>query len=406
MSMSIDQHRITIHVSDEELADLTNRLKATRFPVNPGNEDSFYGINATYIRELVDYWIHKFDWRAAEERINAFKHYRVQVDDVPIHFIHQPGKGPNPIPLILSHGWPWTFWHWSKVIGPLTDPAAYGGDPADAFDVYVPSLPGFGFSTPLNRPDLNFWKIADLFHKLMTQTLGYSKYAASGSDYGALVTGQLGHKYADSLYGVHLGRGLRLNMFQSERPWDVTEGNMVPAGAPEEIHDGILAFQRRFASHVAVHMLDSTTIAYGLNDSPVGLLAWIMTRWLKWGDTHGDIESLYTRDDILTMATIYWFSNSIEMTMRMYANANRYPWRPSHDRKPVVEAPTGMTFLGFENPPGVTTDTRVQAFLNSPDSAWFNNVYLNAHEKGGHFMAWENPSAIIQDIRGTFRKLR
>ena len=130
------------------------------------------------------------------------------------------------------------------------------------------------------------------------------------------------------------------------------------------------------------------------------------TCWLKWGDTHGDIESLYTRDDILTMATIYWFSNSIEMTMRMYANANRYPWRPSHDRKPVVEAPTGMTFLGFENPPGVTTDTRVQAFLNSPDSAWFNNVYLNAHEKGGHFMAWENPSAIIQDIRGTFRKLR
>ncbi len=141
-----------------------------------------------------------------------------------------------------------------KVIRPLTDPAAFDGDPADAFDVYVPSLPGFGFSTPLNRPDMNFWKMADLFHTLMTQTLGYSKYAASGSDYGALVTGQLGHKYANNLYGIHLGRGLRLNMFQSERPWDVTEGNIVPDGVPEEIRDGIIAYQRRFASHVAVHI--------------------------------------------------------------------------------------------------------------------------------------------------------
>ncbi|MGO4546694.1 epoxide hydrolase family protein [Paenibacillus sp. 2TAB23] len=404
--MSIDQYQIKINVSDEDLIDLMARVKAARLPGNPGNEDNYYGINADYMRELVDYWIHQFDWRKAEERINAYKHYRVEVEDVPIHFMHKPGKGPNPIPLIISHGWPWSFWHMSKIIDPLTDPASYGGDPADAFDVYIPSLPGFGFSTPLKRPDMNFWKIADLFHKLMTDTLGHTKYAASGSDYGSLVTGQLGHKYADSLYGIHLGRGLRLNMFQSERPWDVTEGNKVPAGVPDEIRDGILAFQRRFASHVAVHMLDSTTLAYGLNDSPVGLLAWIMTRWLKWGDAHGNIENLYSKDEILTMVSIYWFSNSVEMTMRMYANANRYPWRPSHDRQPIVEAPTGTTFLGYENPPGVTTETRVQAYLNSPDSKWFNNVYMNAHENGGHFMAWENPSAIIEDIRGTFKKLR
>ncbi|GIP26147.1 multidrug MFS transporter [Paenibacillus sp. J23TS9] len=404
--MSIDQYQFKINVTDEDLTDLINRVKAARLPANPGNEDNFYGVNAAYMRELVDYWIHQFDWRKAEERINAYNHYRVEVEDVPIHFMHKPGKGPNPIPLIINHGWPWTFWHMSKIIDPLTDPASYGGDPTDAFDVYIPSLPGFGFSTPLKRPDMNFWKIADLFHKLMTETLGHAKYAASGSDYGSLVTGQLGHKYADSLYGIHLGRGLRLNMFQSERPWDVTEGNRVPAGVSDEIRDGMLAFQRRFASHVAVHMLDSTTLAYGLNDSPVGLLAWIMTRWLKWGDTHGDIETLYTKDDILTMVSIYWFSNSVEMTMRMYANANRYPWRPSHDRQPIVEAPTGMTFLGFENPPGVTTETRVQAYLNSHESKWFNNVYLNAHEKGGHFMAWENPDAIIEDIRATFKKLR
>ncbi|TPG70509.1 epoxide hydrolase [Brevibacillus laterosporus] len=405
--MSPDQHKMTIYVSDEEIADLKRRLKETRFITNPGNEDNFYGINVAYMRDLVDYWINEFDWRKAEERMNAFNHYKVQVDDVPIHFIHQPGKGPNPIPLIISHGWPWTFWHWSKVIGPLTDPAAYGGDPADAFDVYVPSLPGFGFSTPLNRPDLNFWKIADLFHKLMTETLGHKKYAASGSDYGALITGQLGHKYADSLHGIHLGHAILLNLFQGERPWDLTDGFKVPAGVPDEIREGILKFQRTYVSHVAVHMLDSATLSYGLNDSPVGLLAWIMTRWLKWGDdTNGVIEKKYTRDELLTMASIYWFSNSAEMTVRMYTNANRYPWQPSHDRKPIVEAPTGISFLGGENPPGVTTENRVQAFLDSPDAAWYNTTYLKAHKTGGHFTGWENPDAIIEDIRGTFRKLR
>ncbi|MCY9580283.1 epoxide hydrolase family protein [Paenibacillus alvei] len=405
--MSLVQYKMNIHVSDEQIADLKRRLKDTRFISNPGNEDRYYGIDVKYMSELVDYWASQFDWRKAEAQINAFDHYKVEIDGVPIHFMHKPGKGPNPIPLIISHGWPWTFWHWSKVIGPLADPAAYGGDPEDAFDVYIPSLPGFGFSTPLTKPDMNFWKIADLFHKLMTEVLGHKKYAASGSDYGALITGQLGHKYADSLYGIHLGHAILLNLFQDERPWDLTDGFKVPAGTPDDIREGILHFQRTYVSHVAVHMLDSATISYGLNDSPVGLLAWIMTRWLKWGDDTGyNIEAKYTKDELLTMASIFWFSNSIEMTIRMYTNVNRYPWTPSHDRTPIVEAPMGITFLGGENIPGTTTETRVQAFLDSPDAKWYNPIYLKAHERGGHFTGWENPDAIIEDIRGTFKKLR
>jgi pimeloyl-ACP methyl ester carboxylesterase len=253
---------------------------------------------------------------------------------------------------------------------------------------------------------MNCWKIADLFHHLMPETLGHARYAAGGSDMGALVTGQLGHKYADSLYGVYLARGLRLNFHSGERPWDVTAGQMAPQSAPPEIRDAIHKIQKRFAAHVAVHILESETQAYGLTDSPVGMLAWVLQRWRNWSESHGDVESVFPRDHILTNATICWVNSAIRTSMRTYANAARYPWQPSHDRHPAVEAPVGMTFLGFENPPGVTTETRVEAYRKGPDAAWFNTVYLKAHEKGGHFAAFENPDAVIGDIRAMFRTLR
>jgi pimeloyl-ACP methyl ester carboxylesterase len=396
-----------INVPDETLADLRRRLGATRWSADLDNEDEYYGISTAYLKKLVDYWINEFDWRAAERRINSFANHRVEIDGVPIHFIREPGKGPRPIPLILSHGWPWTFWDWSKVIRPLADPASHGGDPADAFDVIVPSLAGFGFSTPVNRGDMNFWKMAELWHTLMTQTLGYEKYAAGGADYGALVTGQLGHKYARSLYGIHLGTDLPLNFFQSERPWDLTEGHMIPPDAPEQLRREILLFHRTYASHVAVHMLDAQTVTHGLNDSPVGMLAWLVQRWKKWSDKRGDFETGFPRDHLLTNATIYWVNQAIGSSIRSYTNANRYPWRPSHDRTPAVEAPAGFTFLsGDVYPPGTTVATRVQAFNDGPTRRWFNPVYTKAHAKGGHFMPWENPEATIDDIRATFRKLR
>src|SRR5258707_2681688 len=200
-----------IHVSDEQLSDLRARLKLTRWPLDAGNDDWYYGVGRTYLEELVDYWLNTYDWRKAETAINRYEHYRVHVNGVPVHFMRKPGVGPHPVPLILTHGWPWTFWHWSRVIDPLADPAAFGGDPADAFEVIVPSLPGFGFSTPLpDHPDMNFWKVADVWHTLMTETLGHAAYAAGGCDVGALVTGQLGHKYADELYGIHIGSGLKI----------------------------------------------------------------------------------------------------------------------------------------------------------------------------------------------------
>jgi len=364
-------------------------------------------VNRTYLESLVDYWIERFDWRKAEQAMNVYEHYQVQVKGVPVHFMRVPGKGPKPTPLILSHGWPWTFWHWSKVVDALADPASFGGDPADAFDVIVPSLPGFGFSSPLaNHPDMNFWKIADLWHTLMTETLGYAKYAAAGCDVGALVTGQLGHKYAHALYGIHIGSAQKLSLFNGERAWDLTGGNPLPDHLPENIRTKIFEFDRRFASHLAVHVLDPGTLAYGLSDSPVGMLAWMLERWVKWSDNNGDVENVFSKDDLLTHATIYWVTNTIETSMRVYSNNNRYPWTPEHDRWPVVEAPTGITFVGYENPPGVTTDSRVQHFLTSDRAPWYNHVNITAHEQGGHFIPWEIPDLWVEDLRRTFKGKR
>lgn len=399
--------RFVIEVSEQALADLRRRLEATRWSDDLDNEGEFYGLQTSYLRPLVEYWARDFDWRAIERQLNAFTHHRVDIDGVPIHFIREPGRGPNPIPIILSHGWPWTFWDWSKVIRPLADPAAFGGDPKDAFEVIVPSLPGFGFSTPLPRGDLNFWKMAELWHALMTRTLGHDRYAAAGSDYGALITSQLGHKHADQLYGIHLCVEMPLTIFQGERPWDLTGGHMVPSDASPELREDILFFQRTYASHVAVHMLDGQTITHGLNDSPAGMLAWILQRWKHWSDKHGDFEAVFPRDHILTNATIYWVNAAIGSSIRAYANANRYPWRPEHDRQPTVEAPAGFTFLaGDAYPPGETVQTRVDSFLKGELSALFNPVYAQAHAEGGHFAPWENPQAVIEGIRATFRDLR
>ena len=396
-----------IQISDDILTDLRARLGQTRWPVDAGNDDGFYGVRRGDLSELVHYWATEYDWRSAEARINQYEHYQVEIDGVPVHFMRRPGIGPNPTPIILSHGWPWTFWHWSKVVDALADPARYGGDPAEAFDVIVPSLPGFGFSTPLTRnPEMNFWKIADLWHILMTKVLGYPQYAAAGCDVGALVTSQLGHRYADELLGIHIGSALKLNFFNGDRAWDLSGGRPLPDNLPAEVRAQVVSFEKRFAVHLAAHVLDSSTLSYGLTDSPTGMLAWIMERWASWSASGGDIESVFTKDDILTHAMIYWAGNSIGTSIRTYANNNRYPWQPSHDRWPVVEVPTGITFVGYENPPGVTTEQRVQHFLDSDRAAWYNHVNITAHDRGGHFIPWEIPDEWVDDLRRTFRVAR
>ncbi|WP_066826384.1 epoxide hydrolase family protein [Sphingomonas mali] len=398
--MAIDIKPYQVAVSDEALADLQRRLDNTIWPDDPGNEDWSYGVNADYLRGLVDYWRTDYDWRAVEAKINAYENFRTVIDGVPIHFLRRKGKGPNPIPLIITHGWPWTFWDMNKVIDPLADPAAFGGDPADAFDVIVPSLPGYGFSGPPPRAGLNFWKWADLWHKLMTEGLGYEKYAASGADWGAMVTAQLGHKYADHLYGVHTMHPMLLNQFDATRKWDVTDRKWdstvpMPGGGAT-----------KYVAHYAVHVLDPQTLAYSLADSPVGTLAWLLERWRSWSDCDGDVETVFPREHIITSTMIYWITRTIGSSMRAYADATRYLWEPSHDRTPWVEAPTAVSFLGGENPIGVTPPQRIDLFKAGPRVHAYNAVQFEAHDRGGHFGYYEQPQAVLADLRKMFRDRR
>jgi microsomal epoxide hydrolase len=400
--------KFEIRVSDEALDDLRRRVAGMRWPpVTPGMGWD-YGFDNAYLRTLAAAWHGDYDWRAAEAEMNSYAHYRVTVDDIPIHYIREPGKGPGPIPLVLTHGYPWTFWDMRKVIRPLADPAAFGGDPADAFDVIVPSLPGFCYSSPLPRTGLSSHAIADIWHRFMTEALGHDRYAAAGADTGARVTDQLGHKYASSLYGIHTVGVIPADMYNFERYWDITS-LVVPDSVPEEERRKLLPYwSRRAVPHVALNTVEPHTMTYAMNDSPVGMLAWIMHRRFLWGDIENDdLETAFTIEHMLTTASLFWFSESITSTPRIYAETARNRWTPSHNRTPRVEAPIGVTLMGGEIwPRKSSTQEMVDSFKASPVAHHYNLHYIRGHEHGGHFAHYENPQACIEDIRATFRDLR
>ncbi|MCG3170099.1 MAG: hypothetical protein CALGDGBN_01636 [Pseudomonadales bacterium] len=386
--------KFRIDIDDAVIADLRERLQRARWAADFGNEDWSYGANGASLRALVEYWADGFDWAAQQRDMNRFEHYRVTIDGVPIHYLLKRGVGAAPIPIVLTHGWPWTFWDYRELIEPLADPAAHGGDPADAFDVIVPSLPGFGFSTPLRQTGVNYWKTADLWHELMTGVLGYPKFAAHGGDWGALVTSQLSHKYAKDLYGIHVSMPIWPGVFASERPCDLL-GPMLPT-LPAELLPQAIAWERGVLCHITVHMLDPQSLAFAMHDSPVGMLAWLLVRLRAWSDCNGDVESRFSRDAILTKATLYWATESFGSSIRFYAEAARRPWQPSHSRTPAFEAPAGISIF------------RKDPTLLLPESSVANYRlhHLATHESGGHFAAAEEPLALIDDIRATFRSLR
>ncbi|MBL6749505.1 MAG: epoxide hydrolase [Nevskia sp.] len=386
--MTIEPFKVA--VAEEVLTDLKQRLERTRWAEDFGNDGWEYGTNGAYLRELVAHWRDRYDWREHERAMNAFPQFRTVIDEVPIHFIHVRGKGPRPMPLIMSHGWPWTFWDYRKLIGPLTDPAAYGGDPADAFDVVVPSLPGYGFSTPLTRTGLNFWSTADLWVKLM-ERLGYPRFAAHGGDWGALITGQLGHKYAERLIGAHFTLMVPLDLF--------TGGAVDPADfAPEEKH--WIGENARFfaddAGYFAIQTTRPQTIAFALNDSPVGLCSWILEKRRAWSDCGGQVETRFPKDDLLTTVMLYWVTRSYGTSARYYYEAAHRHWQPSVEGLPVVRAPTGIMVFERE----VLKQPRRWA------ERYYNLKRWNRFERGGHFAQVEEPERVLADLRTFFGALR
>ena len=379
-----------VAVSASVLTDLRARLKKTRWADDFGNEQWAYGTNLETLKQLVEYWQQGFDWRRQEREINRFKHYKTAIEGIPIHFIHERGKGPHPIPLILSHGWPWTFWDLHKVIRPLSDPAAFGGSPEDAFDVVVPSLPGYGFSTPLTTTGVNYWRTADLWVQLMQGVLGYDKFAAQGGDWGALITAQLGHKYADRMIGVHVTMvgGLSLTGGHGPKPEDY---------GPEEAGWGerTANFFHKESGYFHLQSTKPQTVAFALNDSPVGLCSWILEKRRTWSDCDGQVERRFTQDELLTTMTIYWATQSFGTSARYYYEAVHNPWHPSHEGR-LVDAPTAVCVF----PKEVILMPRRWVERNYNLQRW------TVQPSGGHFAPMEEPERLVEDVRAFFRTLR
>jgi len=378
-----------IDVPQPVIDDLRRRAAGTRWPLDFANEQWIYGTRLDYLKELVAYWADGYDWYRHQRAMNQYDHYKAVIQDVPVHFIHAPGKGPKPIPIILSHGWPWTFWDYEKVIRPLSDPAAFGADPADSFDVVVPSLPGYGFSTPLTVPGINYWRTADLWVELMHNVLGYRKFAAGGGDWGAFITNQLGHKYADRLIGIYLTMTL---------PVDFTQFPKAEDYAPDErqwLERG-RHFSAAESGYAAIQMTKPQTLSYAINDSPAGLCAWIVEKRRTWSDCGGDVEKRFSKDDLLTTMTLYWVTESFVTSARYYYEATHNPWQASHQRQPLVEAPTAVGVFPAD----------IMRFPKKWMERNFNVQHWKEFPAGGHFAPAEEPQLLVEDLRTFFRRFR
>ena len=380
-----------LSVSDDELSALQRRLRDARWSPDFANDDWAYGTNAAYLQELVAYWQDGFDWRVQEAAINALPQFRTMIGGVPVHFVHCRGQGTNPVPLIMNHGWPWTFWDFAKVIGPLTNPAAYGGDPADSFDVIIPSLPGFGFSSPLTVPGITATRTADLWHTLMTEVLGYDRYAVHGGDWGGFVTAQLAHKYHASVIGMHALGGAPLDCFNKPLP-SADQYALDEAGW----HDKTAHFFAKESGYSAIQSTKPQSLSYGLNDSPIGLAAWLIEKRRSWSDCGGDVEQRFSKDELLTSIMIYWITQTIGTSARYYYESWKAPWEPAHDMQPPVPVPVGILKLEHD----------VCHWPRSTMEPFFNIQRWSRSEVGGHFAPAEVPELVTDELRAFFRPLR
>jgi len=370
-----------INVPENVLADLQNRLKNTRWTDEPQNAGWGYGANPTYLRELVTYWQTKYDWRKQEAALNQFPQFEAEIDGVSIHFVYVKGKGKNPRPLILTHGWPDSFYRFYKVIPMLSDPAGFGGNANESFDVIVPSLSGFGFSDKVAlAPD----KIAGIWMKLMTEVLSYKSFYAAGGDLGTAVTKSLANQYPQYVKAIHL---TDVGFPGGREDWSTT--------SPEEQAFGKYAQQWFFTEggYIMVQSTKPQSLGYGLNDSPVGLTSWIIEKFNSWSDNKGNIENSFTKDELLTNIMIYWVSQTINSANRMYLELSRASYMGMPKSEQRVEVPTGVAFFPADGQlPKAWAERRV------------NVQQFNAMPRGGHFAPLEEPKLWVGEITSFFHK--
>jgi len=376
----------TIRVPDAVLADLKARLAMARFPDPLQGDGWSHGADVGYVKQLVAYWRDRFDWRAQERALNAFEQFTTSIDGLTIHFIHRRSKQPNAFPLLITHGWPGSFVEFTKIIGPLTDPVAYGGRPEDAFDVVIPSIPGFAFSDKPREPGYAPARIAAIEAKLMAR-LGYRRYGAQGGDWGSIISTQVALNDAPHVAGLHI------NMCTGPAPADGDPN----AGLSEAEKDRLKlrqAFQAEETGYQQIQGTKPQTIGMALNDSPIGLAAWIVEKFQTWCDCDGNPERVFTKDELLTNIMLYWVTQTAASSARIYYESRHAAPAPGGPRR--VEAPTACADFPKE-------------VIWSP-RRWLEPRYhitrWTEMPRGGHFAAFEQPGLLVDDVRAFFRTVR
>ncbi|MDB6145138.1 MAG: multidrug transporter [Pseudomonas sp.] len=377
----------TLFVSDAALSDLQQRLANTRWIDTLPDSQWREGCDAEFLKRAVDYWRDGFDWRAQEARLNGLDQYRADIDGQLVHFLHQRGTGPAPMPLILTHGWPGSFVEMAAVIPMLADPGSYGADPQDAFDVVVPSLPGYGFSPAPTLPGTGPQEVADLWAKLMSG-LGYSRFGAQGGDWGAGVSTWLAFRHPERVTGLHLNfipGSYRPPLTDAEPPITAKEQAFLKTAANWADTEG--AYGR-------IQGTKPQTLAFALNDSPAGLAAWILEKFHGWSGFQDDLEQGFGLDELLTNLSVYWFTGTIGSSFRLYLESRKRPLHFACGQR--VLPPLGVAQFPHELP--------------MPPRAWVErcfNVQRWSHmPRGGHFAAMEQPEDLAKEIRAFFRPLR
>jgi pimeloyl-ACP methyl ester carboxylesterase len=375
-----------IDVPQYVLDDLHHRLANTRWPDEIEDAGWGYGANREYLQQLAAYWQQDYDWRAQEAKLNEFAQFTAEVDELNIHFLHIEGKGPNPVPLLLTHGWPDSFFRMVKLISLLTDPASHGGRAEDAFTVVVPSLPGYGFSDRPTRPGYDAKRMAAVLDKLMTKTLGYDKYLAHGGDWGSIITEQLALHHADSLLAIHLADVPSNHAKAADELTDLS-------AAEKEFLAKAKVWLEKEAGYQKIQGTKPETLAYGLNDSPVGLLAWIIEKFHTWSDNDGNVEHTFTKDELLTNVMIYWVTQTIGSSVRLYYETQHNPAlaKPSY-----AKVPAGFAIF----PKDILPAPREFA------ERFFNVRHWREMPRGGHFAALEQTGLLAADLREFAQSLR
>jgi pimeloyl-ACP methyl ester carboxylesterase len=366
-----------INIARSVIDDLKKRIAATRWTDEIENSQWEYGTNKTYLKELCDYWQHDFDWEKQEKYLNSFEHFKTNINDVGIHFIHQKGEGQHSTPLLLTHGYPDSFVRFLKII-PLLTKADENGF---SFDVIIPSIPGYGFSDIPTEPGMNTKRIAELVVKLMTDELGYEKFAAHGGDWGSSITEQIAFNYPASLIGIHLTDIPWHHLFTIP-PDDLSETEKKYLEAGEN-------WNQTEGGYAMIQGTKPQTLAYGLNDSPVGLAAWIVEKFYGWSDSDGNIESCFTKDELLTNLTIYWTTQTINSAFRIYFESMKAMYNPTGKTAKRIEVPTAVAMFPKD-------------LINAPKDfadRFFNVQQWTEMPKGGHFAAIEQPELLAEDIR-------